>query len=51
VRFRADGELKRQLNAPGAFTGEIVNRVNIGLDDAEYKALWDAEHPDDPLDV
>ncbi len=51
VRFRADGELKRQLNAPDAFSGEMVNRVNVGLDDAGYKALWDAEHPDDPLDI
>jgi len=30
--------------------GEIKNREHIGLDNAGYKALWDPDHPDDPLE-
>jgi hypothetical protein len=51
VRFRADSQLKRRLNAPDAFDGVLVNQDHIDLDDADYKALWDAEHPDDPLEL
>jgi hypothetical protein len=31
--------------------GRIVNRKHIGLDNAGYKALWDADHPEDPLEI
>jgi len=33
------------------YHGEIVNRERIGLSNEEYKALWDADHPDDPLEI
>ena len=49
--YRADTNLKNGLNAPGAFTGQVRNRDRIGLDDNGYKALWDADHPDDPLEI
>jgi nucleoid DNA-binding protein len=51
VNFRADQALKNQLNAADAFTGEIKNQGNIGIDDDAYRALWDADHPDDPIEI
>jgi len=51
VNFRADTGLKKSINAPDAYTGKVANRNRIGLDNAGYKALWDPEHPQDPLDV
>jgi hypothetical protein len=49
--YRADVEIKQRSNAAGAYTGRIANREHIGLDNAGYKALWDADHPDDPLEI
>lgn len=49
VTFRPDVSLGKALNAPGAYLGEIKNRQNIGLTNLELKALWDADHPTDPL--
>ncbi len=51
VRIVADSELDRALGNRGAYRGEILNRANMGLSDAELKLLWDAEHPDDPLEL
>ncbi len=48
---RADMDLKRGINAPDAYTGEVANKSRIGLDNDGYKELWDADHPDDPLEV
>lgn len=44
-----DRELAANVNRLDDFEGAITNRANIGLDDAGYKALWDAAHPGDPL--
>ena len=49
VGHRADIYLKNRLNAPGAFKGEIQNRENIGKTTAELVALWNADHPNDPV--
>jgi hypothetical protein len=51
VHFRADMALKNGINAPGNFQGELLNKDRIGLSDEDYKALWDADHPDDPLET
>lgn len=51
VHVVADVALVKALNAPGTYRGQMENRGRIGLDDAGYKALWDAVHPDDPLEV
>ena len=47
--YCADTALNKALNAPDAYLGNIKNKQNIGLTNAELKALWDAEHPTDPL--
>ena len=51
VNFRPDVALKDGCNAKEAYKGAILNRERIGLDDAGYKALWDAAHSTDPLEV
>jgi hypothetical protein len=51
VTFRQDAELVRSINATGAYHGAIRNRDNIGLGPSDYKIIWDADHPDDPLDL
>ena len=51
INFRADVALKNGINAPGAYQGTVRNKDRIGLDNAGYKELWDADHPDDPLEV
>ncbi len=51
VNFRTDTALKKGINQTDAYTGDIHNRENIGLDDQGYKDQWDADHPDDPLEI
>ncbi len=45
---RLDRNLKRALNN-GSFRGKIRNKKNIGKTVEEVIALWNAEHPDDPV--
>ncbi len=51
INFLADTNLKKRINAPDAYTGRMHNKGRIGLDNAGYKELWDADHQDDPLGV
>jgi hypothetical protein len=51
INLRPDTALRQGINLPRAYSGQIRNRVNIGLDNAGYKELWDTAHPDDPLEV
>jgi hypothetical protein len=51
IHLRADTALKKGINAPDAYSGTVLNKDHIGLDDAGYKALWDEDHPDDPLEI
>jgi hypothetical protein len=37
------------LNAPGIFTGTIINRENIGKPSEELVNKWNAEFPDDQV--
>jgi hypothetical protein len=45
--FRLDTSVDGALNETGAFSGEIINRENIGSSSADLKALWNADHPED----
>jgi hypothetical protein len=51
INLRPDAALKKGLNTPDAYTGEITNQKHIGLTDEEYKAIWDQDHPTDQLDI
>ena len=49
VAHRADNVLKKGYNAPDAFRGEIQNGENIGKSGDDLIAMWNAEHPNDPV--
>lgn len=49
VSHRLDRYVQRKLNAPNAFSGRIDNKRNIGKSPDELVALWNVEHPDDPV--
>ena len=51
LNFRVDPVLKKAFGRRGEYDGEILYKSRIGWTDAQYKALWDAEHPDDPLEI
>lgn len=44
-----DHELGQGINRLDHYEDEIINRANIGLDDAGYKTLWNARYQHDPL--
>ncbi|MCG3206889.1 MAG: hypothetical protein FOGNACKC_00488 [Anaerolineae bacterium] len=50
VTVNPDHSLSAGLNPPHSFTGKVVNKANIGLGDDELTALWNAAHPDDPIE-
>lgn len=49
VAHRLDRSLKKALNIKGEFRGRLRNKKNIGKNAREVFALWDQEHPEDPL--
>jgi len=51
INLRNAPALRKGSNAPDAYKGEIKNAECIGLDNAGYEALWDPDHPDDPLEI
>jgi len=48
VSHRLAQAIKNGLNAPGAFSGDMANRANIGKTSDELVARWNAQHPEDP---
>ncbi len=51
LNFRTAVRLKKRLAQREQYVGYIQNKTRIGWTDADYKVLWDAENPDDPLAV
>jgi hypothetical protein len=51
LNYRPDRELRRALASLDDFGGTVINRKNVGLSPGDYKELWDAEFPDDPLEL
>ena len=49
VKVRVDKRILAALNTPGAFTGQIVNRENIGKTSDDFAAQWNEDHPEDPV--
>ena len=49
ISHRLSKEIKNALNTPGAFSGEIINRENIGKSADELVEMWNNDHPDDPV--
>lgn len=46
-----DPTLRANLTSVEDFSGKITRRENVGLDLAALKLMWDAEHPEDPLEL
>ena len=46
INVRLDKRMIAALNAPGAFTGKIKNRENLGKTSQELAEHWNEEHPD-----
>jgi hypothetical protein len=50
VKVRVDKRILSALNAPGAFRGHIIKAENIGKSGDDLVAMWNEEHPDDPIE-
>jgi len=48
ISFRADAAFAYSLNK-GGFEGNVHNRENIGKTTEEFVAMWNTDHPDDPV--
>jgi hypothetical protein len=51
INVRVDKRIISALNNPDVFTGHIRNSENIGKTAPEIVALWNEEHPDDPIPI
>jgi hypothetical protein len=49
IQYRPDLGFDYELNQPGVFTANILNRDNIGKTSDDLIALWNAAHPEDPV--
>ena len=49
ISHRPDKAITTAINTPREFTGEIMNRENIGKTADELVAQWNAAHPADPV--
>ncbi len=47
--FRPDPEMLQKLNDPTKLYAKILNKSNIGKSADELVSLWNAEHPDNPV--
>ena len=49
IQYCPDNALTNGLNVPGTFTGQIVNRENIGKPAFELYEQWNLDFPDDKV--
>ena len=49
IKVKPDKRIVAALNAQGALKGKITNADNIGKSADDLVALWNEEHPDDPV--
>ncbi len=49
ISFRPDPALNYGINMPGAFSGTILNRENIGKTSDDLVAQWNQDHPENPI--
>jgi len=50
LSFRPDPRLLEQLNDKTQFTGEIINKGNIGKSVGDLVVQWNQEHPENPAE-
>ncbi len=51
LAVRADRGLQSAIGDPANFEGDLLRVENIELDTAAIVALWNAEHPEDPVET
>jgi len=49
IQYRPDNALTNGLNVPGTFTGEMINRENIGKSAFDLYEEWNLENPQDQV--
>jgi hypothetical protein len=49
VKVQVDSRITHAANQEKAFRGRIANAENIGKAGDDLVAMWNEEHPDDPL--
>ena len=49
VAYRPDPDIRYEVNNTRDVNLEILNRENIGKTIDDFVAMWDLEHPDDPV--
>ena len=49
IKVKLDQRLLNAVNANGAFNGKIINPENVGKTADDLVALWNADHPEDPV--
>ena len=50
IAFRAEPELLKQLNFTGKLHARILNKEHLGKSAGELVALWNQEHPENPVE-
>jgi nucleoid DNA-binding protein len=51
ISFRPDPAFANGLNAPGLFSGAILNRENIGKSSDDLVAMWNEAYPEDLVEA
>jgi len=51
ISFRPDPAFANGLNAPGLFSGSILNRENIGKSSDDLVAMWNEAYPEDLVEA
>ena len=49
IGFRLDTSISKALNVQRIFSGDVENSANVGMTMEDMIALWNEEHPDDPV--
>jgi len=49
ISFRPNPVFDNGLSTPGTFSGNILNRDNIGMTSKRLVQMWNTEHPDDQV--
>jgi hypothetical protein len=50
VRLKPDRKLRIDVTQSAEFYGKVINRQHIGKSGDARVALWNAEHPEDPVE-
>ena len=51
INVRVDSLLKKGINTTNIYIGQMSQREHIGFTNEEFKVMWDAVHPNDPLEL